>query len=195
MAMFRPAHWRALLALAFATTCLGAAAHSEGEHDDAGDLGFYDCDHPPANAVRTVPAPLSQWARFECNGAGQRLVAAQHWQWRFPASWTTRPDLPAWTPAASFVLPGPKHFVKLEVFELDAAELDAAHERLLRDSLTYRFHVETRPRAMFRLAALNSLGHDMDVFFPVVSDDRLWAVPCVPDCRPEFAFIIERAPR
>jgi hypothetical protein len=35
----------------------------------------------------------------------------------------------------------------------------------------------------------------MDVYFPTVSDDLRWAILCVPDCRPEYAFLIERAPR
>jgi hypothetical protein len=186
---------RAFAALALATISLGAVAHSDSDHDDAGDVGFFDCEHVPAGALTKLPPPLDGWANLECTSAGQKLVAKLPWQWRFPASWLNRPELPAWAPAASFMLPGSKHFVKLEVIELDAQGIDAAHEKLLRESATYRFHVETRPIGMHRITVMNSLGHTMDVYFPTVSDDLRWAILCVPDCRPEYAFLIERAPR
>lgn len=192
--------WRGFIpivfaAIAFAAIPPGAEAHSDADHDDAGDVGFFDCDHLPAGALTSLPAPLDSWAKLECTSAGQKLVAKLPWRWRFPASWLNRPEVPAWAPAASFTLPGPKHFVKMEIAELDAQGIDAAHDKLMRDSATYRFHVETRPVAMHRMTVLNSLGHAMDVFFPTVSDDLRWAILCVPDCRPEYAFLIERAPR
>ncbi len=195
--MFHGRRLRSLasVALALLTLPLGASAHSDSDHDAAADVGFFDCDHAPAGTLMTLPVPMDSWATLECTSAGQKLVAKLPWQWRFPASWLNRPELPAWAPAASFTLPGPKHFVKMEVVELDAQGIDAAHEKLMRDSATYRFHVETRPKAMHRMTVLNSLGHTMDVYFPTVSDDLRWAILCVPDCRPEYAFLIERAPR
>lgn len=195
MSIRRLPRWRALAAFVLAASSLGAAAHDEGASDAAGELGFFDCEHPPANIVTALPAPLGEWAQIECNAAGQKLIAAKGWQWRYPASWVTRPEAPAWSPEASFKLPGPKHFVKLDMATLDTAALDAAHAKLLSESATYRFHVETRPSAMYQLTAVNNLGHTMDIYFPVVSSDRLWAILCVPQCRSEYAFIIERAPR
>jgi hypothetical protein len=192
--------WRVSVAILFVPIALaamspGVRAHSDSDHDDAADLGFFDCDHLPAGALTALPTPLDGWAKLECTSAGQKLVAKLPWRWRFPGSWLNRPDLPAWAPAASFTLPGPKHFVKMEIVELDTQSTDAAHDKLMRESATYRFHVETRPLAMHRMTVLNSLGHTMDVYFPTVSDDLRWAILCVPDCRPEYAFLIERAPR
>lgn len=176
-----------------------AAAFAVHAHNDnvtppsQGD--WFDCEHQPPDALTALPAPLDAWARIDCSPAGQKLVAAIGWQWRYPASWVTRPEAPAWSPDASLKHPGEKHFVDIDVTELDAAAVDAAHARLMRDSPIYQFHVEARPRGMYRVDLKNNLGHTFELFVPVVSDERMWAILCVPACRPEYAFLIERAPR
>ncbi len=172
-----------------------AAAHpdDDGADDDAVAAAIFDCEHPPADALQKLPAPLDQWARIECTPGGQKLVASLgDWYWRYPASWTTRPEAPAWAPDASITQHGPKHFVSMKIDTLDAAAVSATHERLLRDSATYKFQIDEPPTAMYRIEAKNSLGHAMDIFVPVVSEKRMWAILCVPVCRPEYAFMIER---
>lgn len=170
-----------------------ATAHpDDGSADDAFAAAVFDCEHPPADAMDKLPAPLDGWARIECTPAGQKLVAGGEWYWRYPASWTTRPEAPAWAPDASIRTRGPKHFVSMQVDTLDAAAIAATHERLMRESATYKFQIDEQPGAMYRVGVTNNLGHTMDIYVPVVSEKRMWAILCVPVCRPEYAFMIER---
>ena len=176
------------LALLAATA---ACAHSEGseDHDDGMLL---DCEHLPADAAREVPDPISVFAQIECSPAGQKLVAGPGWRWRYPATWTVRPEAPSWAPEASTSVPGRKYFRTFEVAEVKGEALTRVHERLLREATTYAFYFETVPQAMTRLLVTNSHGHQMEIFFPKEREDRYWGFLCVPQCRPEYGFMVER---
>lgn len=183
---------RAGIALALALCAAQAAAHEEAAGHEA---AIYDCAHPPADAATRLPPIADGWAMLDCTPLGQRLIAAPGWQWRFPASYTDRPTLPAWAPEASQQAPGPKHFVEFSFTRIADADLPATHARMRNASFTYQFNFDAPPVAMYRLAVRNSEGHEMDIYYPVESDDKVWAIPCVPTCRPEYAFIIERVKR
>ncbi|MFO1319394.1 MAG: hypothetical protein U1F52_07250 [Burkholderiales bacterium] len=184
----------AALALALVAGAAPVLAHEQDEAT-AHVADMYDCDHPAANAVTRLPEGVSGWSALDCTPLGQRLIPGAGWAWRFPASWTDRPTLPAWAPEASQVAPGPKHFVELTFTRIAEGDLPAMHDRLRKDSFTYQFNFDAPPAVMYRLAARNNEGHEMDIYYPVESDDKVWAIPCVPGCRPEYAFIIERVQR
>ena len=178
------------LALVGALALSPAVAHQGDDGHDDGML--LDCDRLPADALTTVPSPLDAFVQVVCAAEGQRLVSAPGWRWRFPASWTARPEVPAWAPDASRQVYGRKYFTAFEVQTLTAAEVAQAHRRLLDESATYRFWFEAPPPAMRRLRVRNSHGHEMEVFFPEENTEKHWGFPCVPACRPEYAFVIER---
>lgn len=190
-----PATWAPLTACALALAFAIPPTFAHEQEEGAAHAERYDCDHPPKDAVTGLPADLARFTALDCTPLGQRLIPGAGWVWRFPASWTDRPTLPAWTPEASQNAPGPKHFVAVGIARVADAELPALHQKLRKDSFTYQFNFDAPPPAMYRLTARNNEGHEMDVFYPVESTDRLWAIPCVPACRPEYAFMIERAPR
>jgi hypothetical protein len=169
----------------------GACAHSEGD-DEPDDGMLLDCEHLPADAARQVPDPVSAFTQIECSPAGQKLVAGPGWRWRYPATWTVRPEAPSWAPEASTSVPGRKYFRSFEVSEVKGEALAQVHERLLREASTYAFYFEAVPQAMTRLVATNSHGHTMEIFFPREREDRYWGFLCVPQCRPEYGFMVER---
>ena len=89
-------------------------------------------------------------------------------------------------------MPGRKYFRTFEVAEVKGEALTRVHERLLREATTYAFYFETVPQAMTRLLVTNSHGHQMEIFFPKEREDRYWGFLCVPQCRPEYGFMVER---
>lgn len=169
-------------------------AHSEGEPGEESGVAsmLMDCEHPPEDAVTSLPSPLDTWARIDCVQYGQKLVAAQGWHWRYPGSWTVRAEAPAWSPDASRRTPGAKYFRTVTIEPLDGDAIARAHARLTTDSVMYRDYITAPPARMYRVVAENNLGHDMEVFVPEETPDRLWAFLCVPECRPEYSFMIER---
>jgi hypothetical protein len=67
--------------------------------------------------------------------------------------------------------------------------------QLAQDVSTYRLHFgdrleATRPRAAYTLVARNDLGGEFKLHVIYRSDQDLWAVFCMPDCRPENTFMI-----
>lgn len=188
---FTKARWWGWLTLCLLTA--PALAHNEGGHDDDADLeGFIDCAKPPGDALAVLPEPIAQWSTLECLPIGHKLAQSAHWSWRYPGSWTTRPELPAWAPELSRQHAGAKYFTAFRVEALGAGDVDAMDERLRKESATYRFYFESRPAQAYRIDARNNLGHVFEVFVPVESDAKLWAFPCVPACQPEYAFVMER---
>ncbi|MBI1395231.1 MAG: hypothetical protein GC151_04555 [Betaproteobacteria bacterium] len=179
--------------VAFAFSSIPASGHSEGEGDSRDEFRLLDCDRLPDDAVTTLPAPIDRWARLECVPVGQKLVAAEGWHWRYPGSWTVRPEAPAWAPDASVRLPGAKYFTGITVTELTDGARAATHRRLAEESSLYRSYVETPPERMFRLVAHNNLGHEFEMFVPIEASGRHWGVLCVPGCRPEYGFMMEPA--
>jgi hypothetical protein len=180
-----------LVAFACAAATTGAAL-AHGDHG-TGRPGpdLLDCEHLPTDAVTTLPAPLGDWARVECSPSGQMLAPGSQWSWRYPATYVVRPQAPAWSPAASVGTPGAKYFIDFRLAPLDAAARDAEHVRLLRDSPTYKFWFDAPASEAWRLIAENNLGHEFEIVFPKDRKGRWWAILCVPDCRPEYAFLME----
>ena len=181
-----------LLCMAGATFALGSSvARGHGEHAVA-PLEQMDCSRPPAAAITQLPEPLANWARLECGAGGQKLVAAPGWQWRYPSSWFDRPFAPAGAPDASIDEPGAKYFVEMTVEVVTGAAAQAVHDKLARAISSYADAYERAPARFYRVKAENNLGHDMEFWFPAKSETDLWGVLCVPTCRPDYAFLIQK---
>lgn len=168
-----------------------AGVHAHG-NDAPTPVGAMDCGRPPENALRAVPAPIDGWALVDCNPRGTKLIAAPGWQWRFPNSWFDRPDAPAWAPDASIDEPGAKYFVEFTAAVLEGAEAAEQHARLAAAVPAYRDAIKTVPTRIHRLEAENNLGHEMVIWFPASAPTDLWAIICAPECRPDYAFIIQK---
>jgi hypothetical protein len=180
----------ALIALSLACA---AEANAHAGHDDSAHaaVDVMSCDTPPADAVRSLPAPLADWAVIECSPMGQQLVQASRWQWRYPASFKVRPVIPAWSAAASEQEPGAKYFIELALESVAPEALAERHGWIGAQVSTYRDAEPAPPRAIRRLRAENNLGHEFDVWFAEFDAGRMWAVMCVPECRVEYAFRLQ----
>ena len=166
-------------------------AHGHGDHAVA-PLEQMDCSRPPATAVTQLPDPLGRWAQLECGAGGQKLVAAPGWLWRYPNSWFDRPFAPAGVPDASIGEPGAKYFVEIAIEALTGADAQSVHERFSRSIPAYADAHDHAPATFYRVTAENNLGHEMEFWFPAMSDTDLWGVLCVPGCRPDYAFLIQK---
>lgn len=189
----RVANW--LVVLSGAAFSAGAVAHSEHGSDAHAAIEYLDCEKPPKDLIGALPSPLAGWARIECAPVGQRIVAGEGRLWRYPASWFDRPFIPAWAPDASGSEPGAKYFIKLDVTPVASAEIANIHARLAKDVTAYAEAFTSPPKLMYRMAAENNLGHEMNVYFAGKSNDDMWAVMCTPNCRPEYAFMMQQQPK
>lgn len=178
---------RSVFALMFCLMVWPASAHQEGE---VPLQESFDCDHLPSAAMSAVPLALADFARLECSHRGQFLMAGDDWAWRFPGSFFNLPSIAAYVPRASQALTEARYFRSVEVRELDADERERQHKRLSREVVTYG--AQAVPVRMLRLVFVNDAGHDFEVLMPFESKDKAWVITCVPDCPPEYAFMMER---
>ena len=174
-----------------ATLAWAPIAWAHGNHQH-GEVDYLNCERPPQNAVHELPAPLKAWALIECTQKGTKLVAAPGWTWRSPNSWFDRPIAPAWAPDASIAEPGAKYFIDFSVSVLEGAAAAEQHARLAQAIPAYGSAQAQPPSTLYRVLTENNLGHEMVLWFPAKTQDDLWAILCTPECRPEYAFIIEK---
>jgi hypothetical protein len=180
-----------ILAGGFCLASLSVCAH-EAATEEASP--FLDCDNPPEHALRVIPQPIARWSRIECTPAGQMLVQSEDWIWRYPGSFTDRPFLPAWMTADPNVSPEPRYFKALAVRQAAVDEARALTQRLARGMIELPAATESnsQPERIYVVVAESNLGERLEVNFVYRSDQDIWAVPCVPDCRPEQVFHIYR---
>jgi hypothetical protein len=176
------------LALLIACLCAPAFSHEGGGADDSAQP--LDCDHQPDKAVSEVPSALQALAALECAPNGQLIVAREGWIWRYPASYFDRPVIAAYTPLESREQPGPRYYVSLQAERLSGDAARRKHETLL--GLLPNYKAQTIPKSVLQLTATNELGHQFQVFFPIVDENKAWGVVCAPECSPEMTFMIYR---
>lgn len=177
---------RGLIVLALWLMVWPALSHQEGETPVA---ELFDCDHPPAAALNAVPPELADFARLECSPRGQFFMAGDGWTWRFPGSFFDLPSIAAYTPRASQRIGEGRYFRSIEVREIGAEESAQLQQRFTRELATYR---SAPPVRMLHLAIENDAGHRFEVFMTFEGSDKGWVISCVPDCPPEYVFLMER---
>lgn len=164
-----------------------ALAHSEGE---TASPALLDCEHPPDSLLTALPEQVAIVATIECNPSAQTIVPRDGWSWRYPGSYFDRPSIPAYAPMDSRQTGGPRYFTEFTATELSAADARKRHETFAKDLPTYR---EAAPPArLVKLVAHNDLGHEMDAYFGFRSDGGGWVVLCVPECAPEYLFLMQK---
>jgi hypothetical protein len=166
-------------------------AFSHGTHQ-LGEVDYLNCERLPQNAARALPTPVDTWATIACLPRGTTLVAAPDWQWRYPNSFFDRPIAPAWAPDASIEAPGAKYFIDFSITKLEGAAIAEQHARLARAVPAYGSAQPAPPAILYRMDAENNLGHEMVFWFSQKSEDELWAFLCTPECRADYAFIMQK---
>ena len=178
---------RTFLAGAFCMVSAAACAHEDASQEP---LPFLDCDHPPEHALSVVPEPIARWAQLQCLPAGQMLVPGEDWVWRYPGSFTDRPFLPAWMSAEPGVSGEPRYFKSIAARQAGDDEAERLQRRFAQSMIA--LPASAGEQRIYVLTAESNLGEKFDVNFVYRSDLDIWAVPCVPDCRPEQLFHIYR---
>lgn len=181
---------RPLIALVLCLVTGTAIGHAEHGSEAAAAAG-HDCEHPPANAARALPEAIAGFSALACHPhGGQYLGAGAGWHWRFPGSYFVVPTVPAFSPSAKLGHAGARFFTDMHVRRLTGEAARQRHETIAKSVPTYL--PAKPPESILQLTAINDLGHAFDVFFPLESDRRGWAVICTPECAPEYVFIIDR---
>ncbi len=167
---------------------IAAFAHPEGE--PAPDIGAYDCEHPPEAAIEALPGLLGKTGRLVCMREGQRIVASQEWSWRYSGSFFNTPTVPAYAHADTKTLRPPFYFKKVWEEKLTGDEADRRSEQLSEQIVTYR--PGEKISAMTIVKAENNYGHITEIFMPMQSEDKGWAIVCAPECAPEYVIVISK---
>lgn len=178
---------RLFLAGACCTVSIAVWAHEDPTREA---LPILDCDHPPEHAVLAVPEPIASWALLDCTPMGQMLVPSQDWVWRYPGSFTDRPFLPAWMSADAGGSAEPRYFKSIEARQAGTDEARQLEQRFAKSMID--LPAAAGQQRIYVLTAESNLGEKFEVNFVYRSDQDIWAVPCIPDCRPEQLFHIYR---
>jgi hypothetical protein len=168
---------------------VGTAAFAH-QDEPATERPPYDCEHPPEAAVTALPGLLGEAGRLVCMPEGQRIVANQAWSWRYSGSFFNSPDVPAYAHIASREMMPPYFFKKVWVEELSAEEADKRSEQLSEQIVTYR--PAKKIAAMTIVKAENNYGHVTEIFMPMESKTKGWAIVCTPECGPGFVILISK---
>jgi hypothetical protein len=189
--------WRAALAAALLWVSAGVSAHTDdGEGDHGAAPSPLDCSHPPANALRGLPAPIDRWTALSCMPNGQLLHQRKGWSWRFPASFTQQVIITAAVAAEPNEAFG-RYFSSMEITTLEGDAAAQLHAQLAEQVPTYRFRfgeklAETRPKAIYSVRARNDKGGEFVLQMVYRSDQDIWGLVCAPDCVPESLFTVSR---
>ena len=175
------------LPLLLLVVAMHAFAHAEGQTPPGGLL---DCEHPPKNMANVLPQQVAMAAAVICMPSAQIIVAREGWVWRFPGSFFDRPSIPAYSPVESRAEAGGRYFTAFNATEMSAGEIKKLHETFSNTLATYS--EASPPARIVKLVARNDQGYPMDAYFGFRSQSEGWVALCVPDCTPEFFFLIKR---
>jgi hypothetical protein len=146
----------------------------------------------PERALAGLPAPFDAWAKLDCLPTGQLLVQPRDWVWRYPASFTSRVLVPAWTADPSAVATSARYFTAAEVAVARGGEALALHRRFAQELEVYRAMTAERPppSAVHTLIARNDLDQELRMYFVYRSPQDIWGIVCAPDCRSDYSFLV-----
>ena len=153
-------------------------------------VGAFDCEHPPETAVMELPGLLGEAGKLVCMREGQRIVASQTWTWRYPGSFLHTPNVPAHAHEAARGMTPPFYFKKVWVEELSSEEADQRSEQLSKQIVTYR--PAKKITGMTIVKAENNYGHVTEIFMPMESETKGWAIVCTPECEPGYVILISK---
>ena len=170
---------------------LGAGIAAFAHQDEpVTEIGAYDCEHPPEAAIKALPGLLGEAGRLVCMQEGQRIVASQAWSWRYSGSFLHTPNVPAHAHVAARDIMPPFYFKKVWVEELSREEADQRSEQLSKQIVTYRPAKGITSMTIVKVE--NNYGHVTEIFMPMESETRGWAIVCAPECQPGYVILISK---
>ena len=173
------------------------AAHQDAA-GEAEDIYSMDCEHPPAAAIRNLPAPLSKWARILCLPAGQLLGSSADAQWRYPSSFTDRVMVAAVTNDDENDAK-PRYFISMQIRELPSDEARSQHQRLMKEVAVYGDRITDSktnlapqaPKAAWEVIGTNNERNVMHMYvMQLEGQEDMWGLVCAPRCEAHLSFIM-----
>ena len=188
-------YWACCALAAGALAAQGLASSHQGEDEQAGRDGvagmMLDCERLPLQAVSSLPQPVGAWTQLSCTETGQLLVESPGWQWRYPASFTTRAMVSA--AMASPHVAGARYFTAVTVAAKEGEAAARLHDQLAREVLVYADNAGAHaPDSAYTLVASNDLGDQLRVHFMPRGTGEFLGVVCAPKCIPEATFIVQK---
>ncbi len=172
-------------------------AHQEDSAPEP-DFAFMDCEHPPADALKKLPEPLSRWARIVCLPSGQILSQSADVQWRYPGSWVDKVLLPART-GADEQDSRPRYFTHIDVRELPAGEARTRHQQLMKRVTVYADRiadvntnqVPDAPKLAWEIVSTNNQKNAFQIYLMQhEGKPEIWGLVCAPECEAHMSFIV-----
>lgn len=190
----RALSWRLPALLSLTLTPLAVLAHS----DEGVDIPSMDCEHPPADALRTLPEGFARWARILCLPGGHALAQSEDAQWRYPGSFTSKVMFPARS-ALDENDGKPRYFTRVQMRALEGDEARTQHQRLLRENPLYADRltdsatgkVPAAPAAAWEVVGTNNAKVSYTIFLMRQQGaQEIWASVCAPVCEAQYTFIV-----
>ena len=178
-----------IVGLVLASIAALAQAHEGGQ----GSMNVYDCEHPPADAVSTLPELLGRIGQLVCMPTGPAILANKGWSWRYTGSFFDLPTIPGYAHKDSLGLPPPFYFTKLSTQELNAADAAERSKQLQEQLENYR--PKNAPVEMSVTNATNNYGKTITIYAAMESADNGWVVVCAPQCRLDYVILVNKRQR
>lgn len=144
-----------------------------------------DCSGSPAEAVMTLPAPLSKWGQVSCTPYGHVLTGRDNWVWVWPDGSGTVFIPSQLVMSNPEILGNRSYFTQIEVGRARGAEFDQAYA-------TFREGLDGKetPPDVYRADLTSVSGRMIRVYF-FDYDSYAWGMSC-PDnnCVQDSRFII-----
>lgn len=167
-----------------------AQAHEGGA---GASISGYDCEHPPGDAVSTLPGLLGRIGQLVCMPTGPAILANKGWSWRYTGSFFDLPTIPGYAHEDSLGIPPPFYFTRLSTQELNAADA-AERSRQLQEQLE-TYQPKHAPVEMSATDATNNYGKRITIYAAMESADNGWLVVCAPQCRPDYVILVNKRQR
>lgn len=185
-----------VLALAVPVYCNAHQEHAAETTDVEDEV--MDCKHPPADAVRELPAPLSRWGRLNCLPYGHTLTQSPDAQWRYPGSFTDRVLISART-SSDEQDAKPRYFTQLSARQLDTAEARAKHQDLMKRIAVYADRLADAnthqtpdvPKSAWEILGINNEKKTIRLYLMQHEGRQdVWGLVCAPECESHLSFIL-----
>lgn len=160
-----------------------AFALSSARGDTTSDQKNDACQGSPADAVLTLPAPLSIWGRLVCTPYGHVITANKGWIWTPPGAF-----VPVFVPAQMIreKLATVGNDAYFTTITMTVAEGDEAALPL--QAIQTIFGSMQPPRETYRLQLISNDGRAFRLYFLLA--DTLTGIWCIEACDPKTFFMV-----
>jgi len=142
------------------------------------------CAGSPAEAVTTLPAPLSSWGQVLCTPYGHIITNREGWVWTQPGAYAPV-MIPAQMVRANPDQVGNKiYFTQISFTRVNDKEFEEAYAAFIKG-----FDDEGEKTTGYRLDAKSVSGKALKLYF-FESAESIWGIWCTKQCDPASRFML-----